>query len=67
MIGHEAVGWTEQMFTCGGMEHEFPERCVKGWRKPVARARFQSVRPEDHSVALVMVPFQAGQLSFPAK
>src|SRR3989442_1740360 len=64
MIGHETVSGTEKLFAPGSMEDQVAKRGLERRREPAPRPFFQRVRPEDHGVALVMMPSQPWKLPF---
>ena len=64
MIGHETVGGAEKPFARGGVEHQFAKRGLERRREPAPRPFLQRVCPEDHGVALVMMPARSWKVSF---
>jgi len=62
VVGHQAVGWAEQLFASSRVKHEFTKLGVKDRCQPPAGTFLQRVRPKHNCVALVLVPFQSGKL-----
>lgn len=63
VIGHQAISRADQVFTCGGVEHEFAEFSMNNRCQPSSRALLQSVRPKHNRVALVSMPLQSRELA----
>ena len=63
MVGHQTVSGAEQMFARGGVEHQFTKRGMERGGEPASRTFFQRIRPENYSVALIMMPLQSRKLS----
>ena len=64
MVGHQAVGWTEKLFACGGVEHQLPELEMKCRRQPSASPFLKRIRPEHNGVALISMPLQTWEFAF---
>jgi hypothetical protein len=64
MVGHQAVDWAEDAFTCGGVEHPFAKVAVELSRKPAAGAILEGEGPKGDGVRLVSMGLETGQVAF---
>src|SRR6266550_3411733 len=62
MIGHEAIGRTEQALAGGGVQHQFAKRGVESLVEPALAAVRDRKRPMHDSVALVVLARKARKI-----
>lgn len=65
VVGHQAIGETEQSFPRGGVQHDFAKLRVEGGVEPAGAAQGHRHGPVDDGVALIMFPGQAWQIEAP--
>ena len=63
VIGHQAIGGAEDVLARCGVEHQFAEPLVEGFRQPSRRPFFEGKSPVNERRALVAFSLQARQMA----
>ena len=62
VVGHEAIGWTPNLFTKSRVQHELSKTQMKQLVQPTRGAMLHRQRPHDNRVTLVMMAKQPRQI-----